>query len=60
VCAVLRGAFGEQSVDAVLNGAFLDSEALLISRLASIPQTDLSAGFNHRLAQYQGAFTHEC
>lgn len=49
----------EQAVNAALNDAFQEAEALLNARLDSITLADLSADFNRRFAQHQGAFTHE-
>ncbi|MFT3803292.1 MAG: Rrf2 family transcriptional regulator [Burkholderiaceae bacterium] len=48
----------EQAVNAALDDSFREAEALLNARLAGITLADLSADFNRRLAQHQGAVTH--
>lgn len=49
----------EQAVNAALDDAFREAEALLINRLGSISLADLSAGFNQRLAMHhQRSHTH--
>ncbi|MFT3820914.1 MAG: Rrf2 family transcriptional regulator [Rubrivivax sp.] len=49
----------EQAVNAALDDAFQEAEALLNARLASITLADLSADFNRRFARHPGAFAHE-
>lgn len=49
----------EQAVNAALDSTFREAEALLNARLSGITLADLSVDFNQRLAQHQGALTHE-
>lgn len=49
----------EQAVNTALDSTFQEAQALLVARLSSITLADLSADFNQRLAQHQGALAHE-
>jgi DNA-binding IscR family transcriptional regulator len=45
----------EQAVNASLDQAFRDAEALLLSRLENVTLATLSADFHHRLALHRGS-----
>jgi DNA-binding IscR family transcriptional regulator len=49
------GCLVEQAVNAALDGAFADAEALLLSRLGEVTLAQLSADFHARLATRAGA-----
>jgi DNA-binding IscR family transcriptional regulator len=54
------GCLVEQSVNAALDGAFREAEALLIERLGSITLAELSADFHQRFEAYKsGVSQHE-
>lgn len=54
------GCLVEQSVNAALDGAFRDAEALLIARLGEVTLADLSADFHQRfLAHKTGVQNHD-
>ena len=49
------GCLVEQAVNAALDGAFHDAEALLLSRLGEVTLAELSADFHRRLAARSGS-----
>jgi DNA-binding IscR family transcriptional regulator len=49
------GCLVEQAVNAALNQAFHDAEALLLSRLGEVTLAALSADFHHRLVARGGS-----
>ena len=49
----------EQAVNAALDAAFQQAQALLIQRLGGVSLADLSADFKRRMAHHRGTIAHE-
>lgn len=52
------GCLVEQSVNAALDGAFREAEALLIARLEHVTLAELSADFHRRFMEHRQGVTH--